>query len=283
MLCKNEFEREARIILQLMIKKKHVIKKLPFEQMALYRQSTQQLVFVKKLPAAIVKNMANHKWLKLFDLIYNYTEVGQKWLAEFIYFINLEENSHTDNMAEGEGENLKLASLPRRRSQTVLESGGDYSPIYKLYNRQRNIRHKYLNETHLQAGQQLFDKFVNANLQPNITMNWEKLASAPQPHYTGVKDTGLGESLYLARKQLYEALEYVGEDFAAILVEVCLFGNGLEATEKALAWPARSGKLLLTMALDRLAQYYKIDVKQKPKSMYLAWAAHDVNSSVGLK
>jgi hypothetical protein len=30
------------------------------------------------------------------------------------------------------------------------------------------------------------------------------------------------------------------------------------AAEKALAWPARSGKLVLGMALDRVADFYRL-------------------------
>jgi hypothetical protein len=30
------------------------------------------------------------------------------------------------------------------------------------------------------------------------------------------------------------------------------------AAEKALAWPARAGRLVLTLALDRLADHYRL-------------------------
>ena len=33
-------------------------------------------------------------------------------------------------------------------------------------------------------------------------------------------------------------------------------GEALPSSEKALGWPARAGRLVLTLALDRLADYY---------------------------
>jgi hypothetical protein len=35
-------------------------------------------------------------------------------------------------------------------------------------------------------------------------------------------------------------------------------GEGLPDAERALAWPARSGKLVLRFALDRVADFYRI-------------------------
>jgi hypothetical protein len=35
-------------------------------------------------------------------------------------------------------------------------------------------------------------------------------------------------------------------------------GEGLRAAEGALGWPARAGKLVLVIALDRLADHYRL-------------------------
>ena len=37
-------------------------------------------------------------------------------------------------------------------------------------------------------------------------------------------------------------------------------GEGMRDAESALGWPARAGKLVLTMALDRLADHYRLQV-----------------------
>ncbi|HYD38885.1 MAG TPA: DUF6456 domain-containing protein, partial [Allosphingosinicella sp.] len=35
-------------------------------------------------------------------------------------------------------------------------------------------------------------------------------------------------------------------------------GEGMRSAETALGWPARAGKLVLLMALDRLADHYRL-------------------------
>ena len=40
--------------------------------------------------------------------------------------------------------------------------------------------------------------------------------------------------------------------------EIACAGEGMREAETALGWPARAGKLVLTFALDRVADYYRI-------------------------
>ena len=280
MPCRKEQEREARIILQTMLKAKYIIKKLPFDEVALYNEQKEQVIFVKKLPLTLVQFMKDNGWLKLKDKIYRHTDAGRVWLSDFVYFIDLNQNNA--NQQQIHKRITMDASAPRMNindpvSPSHLPDEGDLAPLLKLYNRQRNIAHKYLTEVHLCAGQKLFAQFIKANLRPNVTMNWENLQSVKQSHHMGVKQDGFSETNYVARRELYESLAHVGQEFAAILVEVCLFGNGLEATEKAMNWPARSAKLLLTMALDRLAEHYHMTPLDRPVNKYLAWLAPDAN------
>ena len=281
MPCEKELEREIRIILQTMLKRAHFIKKLPFDEVALYNEQAGQAVFVKKLPLNLVEFMKQHGWLKFIDGVYRHTAAGQAWLSEFIYFVDLdaEQGAKTELLRRKTPNAMpRPADRSGLSAMAGLQADQDYAPLLKLYNRQRNIAHKYLNETHLRAGQKLFDQFVKANLRPNVTMNWENLQSVKQNHHMGLVQDGYSETTYIARRELYESLAHVGQEFAAILVEVCLFGNGLEATEKAMNWPARSAKLLLTMALDRLAEHYQLMPTNRPMNKYLAWLAVDMNT-----
>ena len=49
-----------------------------------------------------------------------------------------------------------------------------------------------------------------------------------------------------------------GQALADILWRVVCAGEGMRDAETALGWPARAGKLVLTLALDRIADYYRI-------------------------
>ncbi|MFP4003568.1 MAG: DUF6456 domain-containing protein, partial [Alphaproteobacteria bacterium] len=47
-----------------------------------------------------------------------------------------------------------------------------------------------------------------------------------------------------------------GPGLADALLQVCCHLKGLEEAERALGWPRRSGKLVLAIALERLAVHY---------------------------
>lgn len=61
-----------------------------------------------------------------------------------------------------------------------------------------------------------------------------------------------------ARSRFDGALAAAGRDLSDILWRVVCAGESLPNAERALAWPVRSGKLVLRIALDRVAAFYRI-------------------------
>jgi hypothetical protein len=61
-----------------------------------------------------------------------------------------------------------------------------------------------------------------------------------------------------ARRRFDHAIAAAGPGLADILWRVVCDGEGMRDAESALGWPARAGKLVLTIALDRIADYYRI-------------------------
>jgi hypothetical protein len=55
-------------------------------------------------------------------------------------------------------------------------------------------------------------------------------------------------------------MEALGPGLSDIVFRICCFLEGLETAEKRLGWSARSGKVVLKIALERLAMHYKIPV-----------------------
>ncbi|MGE0178911.1 MAG: DUF6456 domain-containing protein [Sphingomonas sp.] len=107
------------------------------------------------------------------------------------------------------------------------------------------------------AGEQLRDDWERASLAPSTTMRWT--ASPPSRTARGAHDPAAATIAQLAAKRRFEAaVSAVGTGLADILWRIVCAGEGMRQAERALGWPARAGRLVLTLALDRLADHYRM-------------------------
>jgi len=107
------------------------------------------------------------------------------------------------------------------------------------------------------AGERLRSDWERAQFAPRVTMAWD---AAPVARGRGGLSLApdLGASQIDARRRFDAAIEGAGPGLSDILWRVVCAGEGMREAEGALGWPARAGKLVLTIALDRIADYYRI-------------------------
>ena len=60
-----------------------------------------------------------------------------------------------------------------------------------------------------------------------------------------------------ARTRVGAALSDLGPGVGDVALRVCCFLEGMEQAEKRMGWSARSGKIVLKIALQRLARHYR--------------------------
>jgi hypothetical protein len=103
-----------------------------------------------------------------------------------------------------------------------------------------------------EAGERLRADYETASLGPRVTMRWE-----------GARvDGGGGDRLdpttaqVSAKRRFDAAIGAAGPGLADVLWRVVCAGEGLPMAEKGLGWPARAGRVVLTLALDRVASHY---------------------------
>ena len=103
------------------------------------------------------------------------------------------------------------------------------------------------------AGERLRADYETASIAPSVTMRWTERVD-------GSGHDGLDPiSAQIAAKRRFDAaIAAAGPGLADILWRVVCAGEGLPVAEKALSWPVRAGRLVLTLALDRLAVHYVI-------------------------
>ncbi len=133
----------------------------------------------------------------------------------------------------------------KRRSVTVNVAE---SPLTWLH------AHGHLEDRLFDAGERLRADYERAQLGASVTVRWDPV------RIKGTGEQGLTqtERQIAARSRFDGALREAGRGLEDILWRVVCAGETLPVAEKALAWPARSGKLVLKLALDRVAEYYRI-------------------------
>ena len=107
------------------------------------------------------------------------------------------------------------------------------------------------------AGEQLRSDWERAGLSPKVTMLWDSAPVGRQRSGSSGR-TDLLDAQIDARSRFDGAVSAVGSGLSDILWRVVCSGEGMRDAETALGWPARAGKVVLSLALDRVADYYRI-------------------------
>ena len=128
------------------------------------------------------------------------------------------------------------------------------SPLAWLARRRDKDGRAYLTPARVAAGERLRADFTLARMMPTVTSNWSSGRVAASAGAGGLAD--LTDRALAARDRVRAALAAVGTDLADVLVDVCCFLKGLETVESDRRWPARSAKVVLDIALGRLADHY---------------------------
>ena len=108
-----------------------------------------------------------------------------------------------------------------------------------------------------EAGERLRADYETASLGARVTMQWN-----PSP----VARTARGPATTIdptmaqigAKRRFDAAIGAAGPGLQDVLWRVVCAGEALPVAEKALGWPVRAGKLVLCLALDRVAAHYQL-------------------------
>ncbi len=115
----------------------------------------------------------------------------------------------------------------------------------------------HLTDRQFLAGEKLRSDFEQGGLAPRVTMSWEHMAMArgkrSAPSHGNPTDRMLN-----AKQRFDGGVAALGRDLSDIAWRVICAGEAMPVAEKSMGWPARSGKLVLRIALDRLADYYRL-------------------------
>ena len=140
---------------------------------------------------------------------------------------------------------------PRRVRYNLAES-----PVALMGRRRDRDGKPFLEAELVAAAERLREDFELAQMGPRVAQNWDRfLTGGDRGAFHAA--TGLAEGPSSARSRVAAALRDLGPGLADVALRCCCFLEGLEVAEKRMGWAARSGKIVLRIALMRLKRHYE--------------------------
>jgi hypothetical protein len=167
----------------------------------------------------------------------------------------------SDSVFRSQHGEIVSAEIADETGTTRVALNAAESPLDWLRRRRDAAGEPLIDAAAFEAGERLRRDMTFGGMLPSVTARWEGAigAGAQGPRYPA----GATETMIAARQRTRPALEAVGGDFADLLVDLCGFLKGLEAIERERRWPARSAKVVVRLALRRLAQHYGLDAQAR--------------------
>jgi hypothetical protein len=153
---------------------------------------------------------------------------------------------------------------PDGAAQDVVVNEAE-SPLTRLRTR------RLIDATQLEAGERLRRDYTIAHLGPR--MGVDLTAPVVVGGRSGQGGPTLGETALAARQRFSRAMAAAGPGLNDLLFDVCCHFVGLEDAERSFGWPSRAGRVVLTIALDRLALHYGMRVLAPHQAAIRSWQA----------
>lgn len=148
------------------------------------------------------------------------------------------------------------------------------SPLGWLSKRKGGDGKPFLSPLAVEAGERLRHDFTLAGLSPKVTTDWSGMfAHVDQSRSENLNEDAMTLTSLDARKRFDRAIAFIGPGLDGIVVQTCCHLQGLEEAERRFGWPQRSAKIVLKIALDRLASHYGLGVSGRPTRNAHVWQA----------
>lgn len=217
-----------------------------------------QALKTAKLDRRLAEAMALKEWISLASdgriARYRINSAGRIALKKYL--------AEEEAARVGMGENADLHS-EQHRDWAKRNTGGDTntrrgirysaaeSPMLALSRRKDKDGTPFLSAELVAAGERLREDFELAQLDPRAAQNWAAFLAGDGE---SVQPDGSGPCK--ARGRVAEALGDLGPGLGDVVLRCCCFLEGMESVERRMGWSARSGKIVLRIALMRLKSHY---------------------------
>ncbi len=131
------------------------------------------------------------------------------------------------------------------------------SPLLSLARRRDKSGKPFLDDKLVATGERFREDFELAQMEQRNDTKWEEYLTDQTPLEPKLIEAGQGSGAEAARARVQAALRELGTGLGDVALGCCCNYEGMETAEKRLGWSARSGKIVLKIALERLHRHYE--------------------------
>lgn len=194
----------------------------------------------RQIDSATVALMQTHGWLEEREGVLVASQSGRARLRA-------EEDGFA---AQHRVLETRLTKDERGRDCYVVVNAAE-SPLALL--RRRGL----IDRLQFEAGDKLRGDFILAQLAPRLGVDY----SAPVGRRSGKPDIVITETALAAKQRFNAAMRAAGPGLSDVLFDVCCMLKGIEDSERERNWPRSSATVVLRLALARLVEHYRMDVR----------------------
>lgn len=231
---------------------------------------------MQRIPASQLRSWLTQDLLEKCDDRYRLSSTGRSWLRRALSAGDIFQQQHQERAA-------RIIDFEGVKRPAIIND--TESPLGWLASRKDKNGVPLLTPYQFEAGERLRADFYYAGLTARVTASWNPAAGSGNSG--GANDAAnLQDNVLAARQRVMLALAKVGPELSGILIDVCCHLKGLEEAEKAEGWPQRSGKVILQIALTRLARHYglvsdeQLNIEVKRKLQH--WGAEDYRPRISV-
>ena len=207
------------------------------------------------IPGKIVRTWLADGLIEPDGMDYVLADAGKSWIKRRLC-------AGDEFAAQHQERKVRIVDFDGLRRPTIVND--TESPLRWLATRKDKTGRPMLEAYQIEAGERLRADYQFAGLTSKVTSSWNPAASS---NSDGANDAAAHQdNVMAARQRVVRAVAAVGPELAGILVDVCCHLQGLEDAEKNEGWPQRSGKVILQLALTKLARHYGLVSEEKISS-----------------